>query len=273
MNSEEQLNLRVTDGAGLPVLVYLPGMHGDWTLNTGFRLALAGRLRLAEITYPRSLDWSVPDYAEAVGRALARHNLERGWLLAESWGSQVAWELAARSIERVRSDDVPAPFTVEGLVLAGGFVKHPWRWGPGFLRRLGELESRRVSRISIGLYRAYASWRHGRNPEIQKSLREFANRRTELDRRAMRARLKLLDDYDPRPIAVRTRLPVYYLGGLVDPLVPWVLVRHWLRRHCPGYRGGKIFWLADHNILATAPKGAAEKVIVWMKSHRGGCNA
>jgi hypothetical protein len=44
-----------------------------------------------------------------------------------------------------------------------------------------------------------------------------------------------------------------------------VLVRWWLRRNCPGYRGGKTFWLADHNVLATAPKGSAERVLKWMQ--------
>jgi len=86
-----------------------------------------------------------------------------------------------------------------------------------------------------------------------------------LDRQAMRYRLDLLEQYDPRPTARLTRLPVYYLAGLADPLVPWILVRWWLRKNCPGYRGGKTFLLADHNVLATAPVRAADQVVKWIR--------
>ena len=68
--------------------------------------------------------------------------------------------------------------------------------------------------------------------------------------------------------ARRTRLPVFYLAGLVDPLVPWPFVRLWLRRHCPGYRGGKTIWGADHNVLGTAPRPAAEQIVQWIDSVR-----
>jgi len=101
-------------------------------------------------------------------------------------------------------------------------------------------------------------------PETLDSIKEFVERRTELDRLAMRHRLVLLDEYDPRPVARQARVPVHYLAGLVDPLVPFPLVRWWLRRNCPGYRGGKTFWLADHNVLTTAPGRAAEVVLGWM---------
>jgi pimeloyl-ACP methyl ester carboxylesterase len=66
-------------------------------------------------------------------------------------------------------------------------------------------------------------------------------------------------------VARQTRLPVYYLGGSIDPLVPWPLVRRWLRNNCPGYRGSKMLWMADHNVLATAPAVSADTVIQWIK--------
>jgi hypothetical protein len=51
----EELQLRIHGEATLPTLVYLPGLHGDWTLVGGFLRALGGRVRFVEMTYPRSL--------------------------------------------------------------------------------------------------------------------------------------------------------------------------------------------------------------------------
>ena len=86
----ERLQLRFHGDARLPTLVYLPGVHGDWTLVSSFRAAVAGRVRFVEITYPRTLTWSLEDYAVAIQEALLSHGITRGWLLAESYGSQIA---------------------------------------------------------------------------------------------------------------------------------------------------------------------------------------
>jgi len=51
----EELQLRIHGEGSLPTLIYLPGLHGDWTLIGGFRQALAGRARFVEVTYPRTL--------------------------------------------------------------------------------------------------------------------------------------------------------------------------------------------------------------------------
>jgi hypothetical protein len=135
------------------------------------------------------------------------------------------------------------------------------------LRWIGRMTPMSVYRLELKIYAWYSRFRHRHAPEVLETIKEFIERRTELDRQAMQFRLTLLDDYDPRPVARRTRLPIYYLAGLVDPLVPWPLVRLWLRRNCPAYRGGKTFWLADHNVLATSPARAAELVLKWMRSH------
>src|SRR5579863_7649236 len=118
MNEPEQLQLRISSDASLPTLVYLPGLHGDWTLVGSFKRALGDRVRFVEVTYPRTLTWSVQDYAANVENALAEHGITSGWLLGESFSSVVVWPL----IERKR-------FKVEGLILAGGFVKHSMCWG------------------------------------------------------------------------------------------------------------------------------------------------
>src|SRR3989454_8807092 len=92
----EDLKMRVHGDALLPTLVYLPGMHGDWTLVSSFRAAIAGRVRFVEFAYPRTVTWSLDDYAAAIEEALLANGIERGWLLGESFGSQPAWAIIQR---------------------------------------------------------------------------------------------------------------------------------------------------------------------------------
>ena len=115
----EELQLRIHGNASLPTLIYLPGLHGDWTLIGGFRHAIGGKVRFIEITYPRTLTWSLDDYAAAVETALVKNGITSGWLLGESFSSQVVWAMVARG-----------KFTAQGVILAGGFVKYP---NPGAL--------------------------------------------------------------------------------------------------------------------------------------------
>ena len=57
LTTEEKIELRIYGDASLPTLVYLPGMHGDWTLIGGFRAALVGRVRFVEMTPPTRFAW------------------------------------------------------------------------------------------------------------------------------------------------------------------------------------------------------------------------
>src|ERR1700761_9501413 len=114
---EDKLLMRVYGDASLPTLIYLPGMHGDWTLIGGFRAAVAGKVRFVEMAYPRTLTWSLDDYAAAIEEALAQQGITSGWLLGESFGSQPLWKLVARG-----------KFQAQGVFLAGGFVRYPGQW-------------------------------------------------------------------------------------------------------------------------------------------------
>jgi pimeloyl-ACP methyl ester carboxylesterase len=296
MLTDEQLQVRIHGGAALPSLVYLPGIHGDWTLVGSFRAALAGRVRFVEFIYPRTLTWGLAEYAAAVEAALLTRGVSHGWVVGESFGSQVAWGLCWDSLIDIESGRRPARvavppcrsssvlckeegppasapsglrFQTDGLVLAGGFVRYPAMWGVGLARRLGRSVSLTWLTRFLGFYAKCARIRHCRAPETLASIDEFIARRNELDRQAIVHRLRLIQDNDPRPIARRTRVPVYVLSGCLDPIVPWWLVRAWLRRHCPGYRGGKAILLADHNVLGTSPRRAARQVLQWIECTHG----
>ena len=249
----EELQLRIHGDASLPTLIYLPGLHGDWTLIGGFRHALSSRARFVEVTYPRTLSWSLDDYAAAIETALEQHGITGGWLLGESYGSQPLWALVGRG-----------KFAAEGVILAGGFVKHPMRRTV----RLAEILTGRISNVFfiwiIFGFAKIARFRYRRSPVVLATIDEFVARRTELDRRAAQHRLHLIAENDPRLIASGTKLPVFGLSGVLDPIVPWPWVRHWLRKNCPALRDYKVIASADHNVLATAPGKAAEQVLKWM---------
>jgi pimeloyl-ACP methyl ester carboxylesterase len=250
----EELQLRIHGAASLPTLIYLPGLHGDWTLIGGFREAVGGKVRFVEFIYPRTLVWSLDDYAAAIETALAQNGIANGWLLGESYGSQVLWAMVARG-----------KFTAQGMILAGGFVKHPMRWA---MRLAPNSFGDRIStalfvRIIFG-YVKIARFRYRRSPETLATIDEFVVRRTELDRQAAQHRLHLIAQYDPCPIARQTNVPVFGLSGFLDPIVPWPFVRRWLKKNCPALRDYKVIHSADHNVLGTAPVDAAKQILAWM---------
>lgn len=249
---EETLQLRIHGDASLPTLIYLPGLHGDWTLVGSFRHALGNKVHFVEVTYPRTLAWSLNDYAAALETALANDGIATGWLLGESFSSQVVWAVMARG-----------RFRAQGVILAGGFVKYPnpalW-----FMDKiLGRISSRLLVKIIFG-YAKVMRFRYRRSPQAASTLDEFVARRTELDRHAAQHRLHLLVGNDPRPVVRQLKLPVFALTGLFDPIVPWPRVRRWLKKNCPGLRDYKVIHRADHNILSTAPEESSKQILKWI---------
>ncbi|MGH7981161.1 MAG: alpha/beta fold hydrolase [Limisphaerales bacterium] len=253
---DEKLELRVYGDPSLPTLVYLPGLHGDWTLIGGFRAAVAGRVHFVEMTYPRTLTWSLDDYAEAIEKELSKAGITRGWLLGESFGSQPMWTLIARG-----------QFQVLGAVLAGGFVRYP---GQRFLRMLekcvGPIPSFLFVKVIFG-YARFARFRYRHSPQTLATLDEFlARRRDRRDREAAQHRLHLVGDNDPRKTAMTTQVPIFALAGVVDPIVPWLPIRRWLKGNCPAMRDFKIVRHADHNVLNTGTQESAKWILGWMQA-------
>jgi pimeloyl-ACP methyl ester carboxylesterase len=232
----------------------LPGLHGDWTVVGNFRRALGGKVRFAEITYPRTLTWSLEDYARAVEDALVEEGITGGWFLAESFSSLVLWQLLAR--KRV---------CVDGVILVGGFARHPMRWGARLMEKIFGILPASVFRQTFIAYGKLARFRLRRLPEAGSDLAEFMSRRTDLDRLAMKHRLHLVSQADFCHIAKDLNAPVYAMTGLFDPIVPWFAVRRWLRNNCAGLREYKIIPGCDHNVLGNAPRKAASQVGGWIE--------
>jgi pimeloyl-ACP methyl ester carboxylesterase len=250
---EEKLQLRIYGDASLPTLIYLPGLHGDWTLIGGFRSRVLGRVRFVEMTYPRARSGSLDDYVTQIEDALAQNGILSGWLLGESFGSQLAWALLARG-----------KFQAQGVILAGGFVRHP-------AHRFMLLTEGIVGKISVKLfvkiifgYAKFARFRYRDSPETLTTLDEFIARRSPQDKEAAQYRLHLIAQNDPRQTARTTTVPVYGLAGFLDPLVPWPHVRRWLKWYCPALRDFKVIRRADHNVLNTGTPEAAHWILEWM---------
>jgi pimeloyl-ACP methyl ester carboxylesterase len=262
MSTEETLQIHIDGSANLPTLIYLPGMHGDWTLVSAFGAAVSGKVRFVKMIYPRTLDWTLEDYANAVEEALLANGIESGWLLAESFGSQVAWPLCdphRRGGGR--------RFHPKGVILAGGFVRHPLYYGVRLLRWwVAGLTQARMQRF-LKLYAWYVKRRHPHSPQLDERIDAFVQRRTDADLKAIAHRLDLIAANDPASIVSGIDIPVYYLAGLVDPLVPWPWVRSWLRRRCPQYQTGTTFLRADHAVLCSAPEQSAGRILEWMRLH------
>lgn len=255
----ETLQLRLHSPSASPTLLYLPGLHGDWTLLGPFRHALAGRARLAEVTYPRRPDWRLNDYAQSVEQAALARGLDRVWLLAESFSSQVGWAMVGRAL------DGTSTLRPQGLILAGGFVRHPWPWGVGLAHHASRLVPHGAMKKLCALYARSACRRSGASDEIAVELAEFAERRAAPgDRATLNSRYRIIAGADIRPIARRTRLPVFHLSGTFDPLVPWWSVRHWLAQNCPGYRASRILRRCGHNHLLDAPAQSADQILAWL---------
>jgi pimeloyl-ACP methyl ester carboxylesterase len=277
----DRLKIRVHGDSSLNTLVYLPGMHGDWMLSGGFRAAISGKARFVEFTYPRTTTWSLDDFAEAIEEALVGQGIDRGWLLGESFGSQPAWAILRRAQEHSAAAPLhgsatnhprlapvtPNGFRPLGLILAGGFVRHPLNWGVGLMGWISRKVPLWFVRSVFGAYSLYARFRFQRAPETLARIAEFAaNRTNQADRRAITHRYRLITKADFRPVARAAAVPVFYLAGSFDPLVPWCYVRWWLRRNCPTYHGGKTIWLAEHNVLGSAPRKSAHQIFSWMSA-------
>lgn len=255
-DADDELRCRVHDGAE-PTLVYLPGVHGDWTLVGSFRAALRSQVRFVEFCYPRTLTWTLADYGKAIRRALDERGLERVWLLGESFGSQVAWAL----LECARGAGTPR---IDGIILAGGFARYPF---PLLVRGVRWAMARMPSeswKWIFAPYAKYAQFRHRHAPEARRGVAEFLERRTPLDLSAILHRLDLIAANNPSPIALVSPVPIFALTGGIDPVVlPWPTIG-WLRRNCPSFREMRMIWLADHNVLATQPVEAAKTVLRWI---------
>lgn len=290
MTDEEPLQIRIHGDESKPTLIYLPGVHGDWTLVSSFRERMKPHVRFVEFIYPRTLTWSLEEYAEAVLAKLVENEIHAGIILGESYGSQVAWPMLnicsdgghpGRS-DTPKSDGInhsgkhetpevqragsprSLGFAPQALILSGGFVRYPIMPFVHFTRLLWALMPERLIRFNFWAYATFARWRHRHAPETAAAIKEFIARRTPEDLRAIDHRFKLIQENRPDSMVKAVEIPVYQLTGFWDPVVNFPSVRRSLKKLCPGYQSTHVIPMGDHNVLGTAPQKAAEVVREWV---------
>ena len=182
-----ELVYRIRGGEEALPVVYLPGVHGDWTPQAAASQILASAFRLVEISYPKEPLWRLGDYASALVSLLDRLEIESAHVVAESFGSLVGWEFGLEHRSRVRS-----------MVIVGGFCQPP---GP----RKVLLAKWGLSVLPTGLFErgvdAYVAMRQHQGkleqPEMEVDL-PYAAVRTDLGRIATVSRFELICTSDYR---------------------------------------------------------------------------
>lgn len=254
---DETLEVSIYGSRAQSTLIYLPGTHGDCTIITPLRRRLSPYCRFVEITYPRTTTWSLSDYAWHISNALNAQGITKGWLLAESFGSQITWSLA---------NELSGGFQGQGIILAGGFGRHPFPWGVRLaIKALKWLTAKecRVNR-AMRIYRRMVKVCYESTSDTEQAVQSFIERRTPADALAAIHRLYLIATNHPHEKIARTQLQVYSLSGFWDGLVPWYLVTPWLHRRCPGYKKSKLIASADHNVLFSRPSKSARTILKWL---------
>ncbi|MGB9602610.1 MAG: alpha/beta fold hydrolase, partial [Limisphaerales bacterium] len=171
---DESVKIYINDPDKFPILVYLPGIHGDASLVGEFKKHIAGKVRFIEIEYPKNPDWEIQDYASAIESALLQCGVDECYLLAESFGSQVAWGLMSKH----------RAFKVNGIILAGGFVRHPFIPGVKIVKTLTGILSLRMIELWLKFYVWICKLFFRKERRDKKILKDFTrNRINDADRR------------------------------------------------------------------------------------------
>ncbi len=256
-DSGDELLYRVSGEEHATPVVYLPGVHGDWTPQAAAGPILAERFRLVEVTYPKKPHWSIGDYMNAVVSLFDRLEIDSAHVIAESFGSLVGWELGLEHPSRVRS-----------MMIVGGFCQPPGppkvllaKWGLSLLPT--EVFERGVN--------AYVSIRklQGKlvRPEMEVDL-PYAAVRTDLGLSATIQRFELLGRMDFRHQLHDLRIPVRYIGGEKDLIVPVKREIETLAEILAEEAGfeSRLIPGAPHMIIASHAEETAGQLVDWIEA-------
>ena len=118
------------------------------------------------------------------------------------------------------------------ILIAGGFCSTPGRLRVGFARHLLRLTPPRLFERGIDFYLACLI--RGRVPEGELRREDFfPASRTRRGWQALQSRLAIIHQTDVRPHLGRLRVPILYLGGTRDWVVPVRREIKLLRRRLP----------------------------------------
>lgn len=234
-----------------PPVVYLPGVHGDWTPQGQARLILSREFHFVETAYPRIHDWSIENFARALNDLLDHLGIKSAHVVAESFGSLVGWQFGIANSERLRS-----------LTLVGGFSRAP-RFGVAAAASAAvKLIPPLIMETAIDSYVAGKSAIGEKRETFETGA--YPASRTKRGQQAVSNRMRIIQGADFRPHLESIGFPVRYIGGARDIIVPVrreiaTLVAT-LPDHCEFE--SELVPRAPHALIASHPKHTAE----WIAS-------
>lgn len=258
-DQNDELLVQISGPEGAPALVYVPGIHGDWTPLWRIRELITRHWRLVEIAYPRSAThWTLDDYVSRLGDLFDHHDLASVHLLAESFGSLIGWTFACRHPERVRS-----------LLVAGGFSVSPGRVKVAAAELALHLFPAALLDKAVDFYLLYLIRRGFPSSAFHREGEFFTATRTSFGWRATRNRLKIIRKTDLRGSLGELRVPIFYFGGAWDWIVPVNREIATLNRHLhPACKfHSHLFPKAPHPIIPSRYRQVAQLIFDWIHQH------
>lgn len=237
-----------------PPILYLPGVHGDWTPQGRARPILSRDFHFVETAYPRIDHWSIEDYGRALKELLDSLEIESAHVVGESFGSLVAWQFGIAHPQRVRS-----------FTLVGGFTRPP-RFG------VAAAASAALKSIPTGVLESAIDFYVAGKTAMGEHRETFdagayPAARTQRGRRATARRMSIIQASEFRRHLTQIQFPVRYLGGARDIVVPVrreiaTLIAH-LPPHCD-FRSELVAG-APHALIASHPEQSVEHILRWVR--------
>lgn len=188
-------------------ILFLPGVHGDWTPQLAARPLLNREFRFIETAYPRIATWSMDDFARALKQLLDDLGIESAHIVAESFGSLILWQFGLTHPKRVRSG-----------TLLGGFSRPPrFRGAAAASVALRAMPTSLLESI-IDIYVARRTALGEKRDCFE--MGAYPAARTRQGRYATANRLVMIQTSDFRNRLREVEFPVRYLGGARDIVVP-----------------------------------------------------
>ena len=249
-----QLIRQVSGPIEAPLAIYLPGIHGDWTPLETAREALSERVRLVEVEYPKEPGWDLKHYADSVQELLASLKADKAHIIAESFGSLVAWEFALREADRIQS-----------LILVGGFTSTPGVFKTLVAKTGLAVVPTQFFERAVDLY----SQSRGRRKTVihdGASGVPYSSLRTPPGHQAVIKRLAHVQEADYTSELHKMQFPVRYIGGERDRIIPVKREIALLDEALPELSSfeSRLIPGADHMVVSSHPEETASRICDWI---------
>jgi len=188
-------------------VIFVPGLDGTALMFYRQVPLLAERFNVVAFPLPDDPDMEMDDLVEDLARLITEVSTDDVLLCGESFGGALSLSLALKH-----------PELVAGLVIVNSFPIIRSRWklylGPWLLRM--------VPWMAMPIARRFTEAKLHSPHAHPDDIREFRERSKAIGKRGYLKRIKILQGYDIRERLHELELPVLFLAGDCDKLVPAV---------------------------------------------------